>query len=117
MAASGVVDFSFSFHVIGETFKEDGKRLCETLGLRLDFQCQNFGLEDAESPRITDMFLAIRNMNATDPRDRVYAFYGFDDSLKSEIPVSSGPRIVDCNLIKQLYTATARYLALKKGPE
>jgi hypothetical protein len=56
-------------------------------------------------------------MAATDPRDRVYAFYGLDESLKAEVPITYNPPHASPESIAQLYTATATYFALQKDPE
>lgn len=124
---SGFVDFSYSFQVATETFSESNNRLRQTFELRNRIQRRRSPITDdqldaiEEEPsrplRMTDMLLTIRNMAAKDPRDRVYAFYGLDESLKAEVPISYEPPDASPESVALLYSATARYFALQKDPE
>jgi hypothetical protein len=124
---SGFVDFTYSFQVATETFSDSNNRLRRTFGLRSQIQRNaqvstdeqaDGGDEQLSHPlKMTDMLLTIRNMDATDPRDRVYAFYGLDESLKARMPITYDPPDASPESIARLYTATAGYFALQKDPE
>jgi hypothetical protein len=104
------IDSTYSVQVPGENITDTRLRLVSTFRLR----ALNI---DGETPRLTDMLFAVRNMGATDPRDRVYAFLGLEkDQTQNIKPDYTKPK-GDPGGIESVYTNTAKYFLEYEDPE
>ncbi|KAJ4326551.1 hypothetical protein N0V84_003076 [Fusarium piperis] len=92
------IDLEFNDYVRGEAVEKSRIKAAGTLGRRISFR-------NGEPVRFVDMLTSSRPMQATDPRDRIFALYGLLGD--SQVP---GALLPDYEIsMRTLYTRVARH--------
>ncbi|KAM5355058.1 hypothetical protein ACJ41O_001704 [Fusarium nematophilum] len=111
LASSGLedllhIDFELSGFVKGENFEESRSRVSRTLGRRMSYG-------DGKPVLFVDILTACRLMQATDPRDQIFALYGL--LTGNQVPESLMPDYMIST--RTLYTRVATHFVTNGNSE